>query len=361
MSDGDSALAAMLGKDGIGEAMGKTTIIDIAHSAGVSTATVDRVLNGRAGVSAANRQRVLQAARGLGYLPFEGMVPLPSRPVHLEFFIPFLHNGFMGEMADSIRAFSANLPLVASCNVRVLDGFGPDALLPALEGLSLKTSGVGLVTVDHPKSREAIRRICEAGVRVVTIASDVLATPRSAYVGVDNTIAGRTAALIMGRMAGAARGSVGLFLGSRAFNGHQGREYGFRTVLEHDFPDLTLLPAVETGEDRERSRAAMTALMRTTPDLVGIYCIGAGRTGIVRALQEARAAKRPFVIMHDLTDSTRAWLAEDQIDVIIDQNARLVGEQAVIRLLGAIAASAPLLTLKDIEPRIVLRENIPTR
>lgn len=41
---------------------------------------------------------------------------------------------------------------------------------------------------------------------------------------VDNTIAGRTAALIMGRMAGAARGAVGLFLGSRAYHGHLGRE-----------------------------------------------------------------------------------------------------------------------------------------
>ena len=81
----------------------------------------------------------------------------------------------------------------------------------------------------------------------------------------------------------------------------------------------------------------------------------------MRALQEARLVKRPFMIMHDLTDSTRAWLAEDQIDVVIDQNARLVGAEVVVRLLGAIAASTPPLTLKDIEPSIVLRENIPIR
>ncbi|MBK6468214.1 MAG: LacI family DNA-binding transcriptional regulator [Rhodobacter sp.] len=340
--------------------MGKTTITDIARRAGVSTATVDRALNSRAGVSAANRQRVLQAAQALGYLPFEGMVPLPSRPAHLEFFIPFLNAGFMGEMAASIRSFAAGLPLVASCSIRQIDGFGPEALLPALEGLSLRTSGVGLVTVDHPKTRLAIRRLCEAGVRVITIASDVLATPRSAYVGVDNVVAGRTAALLMGRLAGAVQGSVGLFLGSRAYHGHQGREQGFRALLEHDFPHLTLLPAVETGEDNARSHTAAEALLRSTPDLVGLYCIGAGRTGIVQALQEARGT-RPFVIMHDLTNSTRTWLAEDLIDVVIDQNARLVGEQAVIRLLGAIASSAPLLALKDIEPRILLRENVPLR
>ena len=49
----------------------KATIPNIAESAGLSTATVDRVLNNRAGVTAANRQRVMEAAKQLGnaYLP----------------------------------------------------------------------------------------------------------------------------------------------------------------------------------------------------------------------------------------------------------------------------------------------------
>ena len=44
-------------------------VADIARAAGVSTATVDRVLNGRAGVRAATAQRVLKAAAALDYLP----------------------------------------------------------------------------------------------------------------------------------------------------------------------------------------------------------------------------------------------------------------------------------------------------
>lgn len=67
------------------------------------------------------------------------------------------------------------------------------------------------------------------------------------------------------------------------------------------------------------------------------------------------------MVVHDLTDVTRRMLADDVIDVVIDQNARLTGEQAVIRLLGSIASTAPFLTLKYIEPRIILRENIPAR
>lgn len=338
--------------------MGKTTIVDVARLAGVSTATVDRVLNSRAGVSAANRHRVLSAAKDLGYLPFEGIIALPSRPVHLEFLIPMVQNGFMGELVASIRRFAATVPLVASCNIRALDGFGPESVLPALEAISMRTSGIGIVAADHPKTRDAIRRAREAGLRVVTIASDVPESGRSAYVGVDNTVAGRTAALLMGRMVGGV-GTIALFLGSRAYDGHQGREAGFRAVLEQDFPALTLLPPIETGESSGRTRNAMTQLLRSHPNLTGVYCVGAGRTGIVGALEESRSPRRPLVVVHDLTDRTRTWLADGLIDVVIDQNVQLVGEQAVIRLLGAIATSAPQLRLKDIEPRIILRENIP--
>ncbi len=182
--------------------MGKTTISDIALRADVSTATVDRALNGRVGVSSANRQRVFTAAKELGYLPSEGMVALPSRPANLEFLLPFGHSSFMRDLGDGIKEFAEKLPLVASCNIVPVGGIGPEALLPVLETISLDTDGVGLITIDHPNTRIAIQRLCESGVRVFTIASDVLSTPRSAYVGVDNRIAGRTAAQIMGLMSG---------------------------------------------------------------------------------------------------------------------------------------------------------------
>jgi LacI family transcriptional regulator len=340
--------------------MRKATISDIASMAEVSTATVDRVLNGRPGVSAANRQRVNIAAKALGYLPSEDKVTLPSRPAHLEFFIPLGRSEFMHNLAATIRDFSANLPLVASCRIHPIDGLSPGALVKALEKTALQTNGVGLITIDHPICRNAIRQLCEAGMRVITIASDVLSTPRSAYVGVDNRVAGRTAGLVLGRMARAATGNVALFLGSRAYHGHEERETGFRAVIGEQFPGLHILPAIEMDEDSSTSYNAAARLLRGRDDIVGVYCVGAGRSGIGRAVAEG-GSPRPFVVFHDLTNVTRRLLAEDVIDVVIDQNARLTGEQSVIRLLGSIASTAPFLTRKFIEPRIILRENIPVR
>ncbi|TJV44198.1 MAG: LacI family DNA-binding transcriptional regulator, partial [Mesorhizobium sp.] len=127
----------------------KATVADIARSCGLSTATVDRVLNNRPGASAANRQRVMEAAKQLGYLPVVDQVTLPSRPAHLEFFLPIGSNAFMMDLANHIEDYAARLPLVASCRIHKLAGISPSALQAAVENLSLRANGVGVIAIDH--------------------------------------------------------------------------------------------------------------------------------------------------------------------------------------------------------------------
>ena len=340
--------------------MPKATITDIAARAGLSTATVDRVLNARAGVRAANRHRVFKAAQELGYLPSEGAVVVPARPAHLEFMIPFDGNEFMHEVRLAIEAFAKTSPLVATCRVHITGGIGPDELQRALAELSPGTTGVGIMTTDHPRTRRAITNLTEAGIPVVTIASDIPDTPRAAYVGVRDRIGGRAAARMMGLLCGAERCEVAVFMGSRDYHGHREREAGFHETMDSLFPNITLLDPIETGEDVERTRSAMTTILRNRPALRGVYCVGAGRTGVIDAVVPL-GDKRPRIVAHDLTSSSRRWLHDGTVDCLIDQNARLVGEQSVVRLLGAMAAGSALLSFSAIEPRIILRENLPVR
>src|SRR6202051_2568537 len=46
-----------------------STLYDVARAAGVSTATVSRVVHGQAGVRASTRQHVLEVIEQLGYVP----------------------------------------------------------------------------------------------------------------------------------------------------------------------------------------------------------------------------------------------------------------------------------------------------
>ena len=85
------------------------------------------------------------------------------------------------------------------------------------------------------------------------------------------------------------------------------------------------------------------------------------RSGVAKAIREVRPNRKPVFICHDLTRETRGYLVDDLLDVVIDQNARLIAEQSVIRLLGSIASSAPYLTKKFIEPRLIFKENVPVQ
>ncbi|RUX92738.1 LacI family DNA-binding transcriptional regulator, partial [Mesorhizobium sp. M7D.F.Ca.US.004.01.2.1] len=66
----------------------RSTLTDIAREAGVSAATVDRVLNNRPGVRARTREIVLEMAQRLGYIAESpnGVPPrsLPGEVIRLD-------------------------------------------------------------------------------------------------------------------------------------------------------------------------------------------------------------------------------------------------------------------------------------
>ena len=68
----------------------------MARRAGVSTATVDRVLNRRPGVRAITVQRVLKAASELDYMPAEDLLAaMTPKPMRLLFLLPEGTNRFL--------------------------------------------------------------------------------------------------------------------------------------------------------------------------------------------------------------------------------------------------------------------------
>lgn len=337
----------------------KVTIRDVAAAAGLSRATVDRVLNNRPGVKARSRHLVLEAAARLGYLYEEGGLVLPARPAQLEFFLPVAGNRFLASLATHIEDYCAKLPLVSSVRVHQLPDTGAQGLLDALDHLDPATAGLGILAVDDPRNRAAVERLAATGLRVVTMLSDLPGTPRADYVGIDNHMAGRLAAHLMSAIIGQhSRAEVAIILGSRQYRGHIEREQGFRDVMGARAPGIRLLTTVETGDDSLRARQATETILQRHTGLAGLYVAGGGRSGVIQALEGRTGGPRPQVFCHDLSPQTRRALEHDLIDIVIDQNARLTAEQAILRLLGSLAAAAPFLTRRLIEPRIVTRENL---
>jgi len=343
----------------------RAKISDIAKEAGVSTATVDRVLNNRSGVHTRTREQVLQTAERLGYLPSPGThngAVQSGAATRIDFLLPGGTNTFMIDLADHIAANAAGRGPAVDAHVHLIEGFDPDALARALLALQGETGGVGVIALDHPTVREAIREVGRSGLPVVTMVSDISNVPRLGYVGIDNRAAGRLAGHLLGRFLRPGdtpgRTNVALFAGSLSYRGHEEREMGFRHILSEAFPDLRIVELREVKDDTERSYAEASALLEAYDDIGGIYNIGAGNRGIARALEERGRAQDIVFVGHELTPHTRRFLLSGTMDAVIDQNPRVEARDAIDHLLAAARRETPP-DLPQIRIQAIFRENIP--
>lgn len=97
----------------------RSSLIDVAHRAGVSPATVSRVLNNTAPVRSSVRERVLAAVSELGYQHPVSHVAAPIRQNMIALLIPDILNPYLTEIARGVQdEASADrlLPLILDTN-----------------------------------------------------------------------------------------------------------------------------------------------------------------------------------------------------------------------------------------------------
>jgi LacI family transcriptional regulator len=337
------------------------TLKDIAREAGVSVATVDRVLHGRSGVRAETARRVSEAVARHDFRPLRAGAELArARAMKFALVMPSGDNIFMQMIRDQVAEMSGWL---ASRRVTVetiiTDVFNPAVLAETLETLTGRFDGVAVVALDHQSVRAAIDDLVEDGMFVVTLVSDVPGSRRHYYVGVDNVAAGRTAATLIGRLTMSQTGKIGVVAGSRLLRDHAERIFGFQQVIGFEYPNLTLIDVVEGGDKDELNETLMAKLIADHPDLVGVYNVGAGTPGVGKAIVDAGRERRIVFIAHDFTPFTRRCLLRGVIDAIISQDPGHEAMSAIRLLLGSVRREPVLVEQEKIRIGIIMRDNLP--
>ena len=242
------------------------TITQIAEAAGVSTATVDRVLNNRTGVNSATVERVRNAIRELG-----GGAPTRGRPrtaanFRFAFVLPSARRGFF-DLVDRVIAQAAGDFRHQHITelTRRLPAHDPAAFAEELGRLS-DMDGIAMLAPDTPAVKLAVNELVRSGVHVVALFSDVAGSMRETFIGADSRAAGRTAGLLLGREVPAAPGqgaAIALLSPATRYAAEIDRGIGFAQVLEERFPAATLL-RVTTCPNR-KTRPGGAPARRSTP------------------------------------------------------------------------------------------------
>ena len=194
------------------------SIKQLATQAGVSKATVDRVLHQRGSVHAQTRRRIEQALDELESQEKNGLAV--GRTFHVDV-IMHTPKRFSAAVQAAIVAQLASLaPFRIAPRFHLFEEIEPQAMHDQLlRCLDTGSQGVVLKAADEPAVNQAVKQLIAAGIPVVTLVTDLPQSERIGYVGMDNRTAGQTAAYLMSRWLPALAQDVAVVIGSELFRG----------------------------------------------------------------------------------------------------------------------------------------------
>ena len=142
------------------------TLRDVSEASGVSEMTVSRVLRNRGDVSDTTRQRVLETAKALGYVPNKIAGALASQRVNLvAVIVPSLSNLVFPEVLGGISEALEDSGLQPVFGVTNYSAEREEAVL--YEMLSWRPSGVIVAGLEHSDAARAMLQ--NAGIPIVEI------------------------------------------------------------------------------------------------------------------------------------------------------------------------------------------------
>lgn len=316
----------------------RPTITDLAAKAGVSVATVDRVLNRRLPVREGTALRVVAAAEDIG---FHAAGLLKHRlkevvPRTFGFLLQKRHDVFYQAFGDALGRATREAPTIrGKAIVEFMDEIVPSLIAAKIREAGKRSDALAVVAVDHPTVNEAIEAVSALDKPVFTLLSDVTAPSRAGYLSVDSRKAGRTAAWAISRLA-RAPGKIGILLGSHRYLSQELSEISFRSYMREHAPEFQLLEPLINLDDERVAQEAVIELLAGDADLAGIYNAGGGTHGLVRALRDEGSGRRIVTVCNELTPVTRSALVDRVIDVVLATPYEALSRQTVQLMIKAL-------------------------
>jgi LacI family transcriptional regulator, galactose operon repressor len=162
----------------------------------------------------------------------------------------------------------------------------------------------------------------------------------------------------MGRFLRQAHPKILVLAGSMLARDHAERRLGFDQIMAEKFLQITVLPSVEIWDDAETTLRLLPRIFEDNPDIGGIYSLGGGNSGLVRALKDKRMAGSCVVIVHELTATSKTALEQGVFDAVIAQDFGHVVRSS-IRMLRAKSDGLDTIPSQErIRIDVILKENL---
>lgn len=339
--------------------MRRPTILDLATAAGVSVATVNRVLAGATNVRLGTRELVQKAAEDIGFYgvgAIQQRVAAVRKKVRLGVLLLQPHRPFYQDVARLLRTVATEISDAdIELKIEFLEDLSTQHTADRAVALAKECDVIALTAAVHPVLTEAIEAILASGTPVFAFITQLSVTGQMPYVGLDNWMVGRTCAWAIDHLCRPG-GKVALLMGNPRFRSQEMNETGFRSYFRENGSRFTMLEPQLTFESAAVAQEICETALQD-PDLTGIYVAGGGVTGAISALRHHPRRKEVVLIGYQLFDITRAALLDGTMTIVIGSPMRQMVKALLENMVRATTGKeGNLSTILPFE--ILTRENI---
>ena len=232
------------------------TIKQIADIAGVSRATVDKVLNNRAGVKKETKETILKIAKELNYKPnlIGKALVLSKKRNKIGIVMTPYYNPFVQAMLEGVKAATLEVsPFGLEIVTKMMSTLEAVELINILNYFESEGfAGVAVFPINDPDVIQKVNELVTDGIPVITFNSPVESIHSICFVGQNHYIGGRVAGSLMGRRI-RNNGKIAIIYSSRSLSCHTERMRGFRDKLNEAYPEIQIVDTLENQDKSEES------------------------------------------------------------------------------------------------------------
>jgi LacI family transcriptional regulator len=333
------------------------SIKQISAQSGVSKATVDRALHNRGQVNPQTQRRIEHALIELEEQ--QNTTPMTGRTFYIDI---VMHAP--SRFCQAVRqAINAQLAILASFRIRPRFHLFEDIKIEELQrqlNLILKRGSHGIIlkAPNDPIIVNAVYELYEKGIPTVTLVTDLPTSHRIIYSGMQNQVAGETAAYLMKNwLTKEPKPQVLVVMSKDSFLGEEQRASAFFNGLKQQAKHVEVHMSEGSYGMDERMYQQINQLLDQSDQIHGVYSVGGGNNAILQAFTD-RNLPTPIFIGHDLDRDNQILLENSKIQAVLHHDLQHDAQRSFHALLQYHNA-LPKSDLPESKVEVITPFNIP--
>ncbi|UWP58885.1 LacI family DNA-binding transcriptional regulator [Ruminococcus gauvreauii] len=298
----------------------KITTQAIADLAGVSRATVDKVIHNRPGVSDAVREKIKAIIIETNYQPvhLRKYMREEKKQIRIAVIIPELQDDFMNSLkAGMDTSYLEFQPYGLHVDYYHCANYEPQQLIAILKHFKeLPIDGIALRGLRNKHITELISDFADMNIPVFTYDADLPNSRRVSFIGEDLYRTGQISASLLCKSIGY-EGEIALLTGSMNVNSCIQRIEGFTAYLKEHAPAVRIVAIEETLSQHVITYQKTAAILKSYPNLKGMWNCVCFSEDMAQAVIDAGKQKKVKLVSLIFAPKVMHYVKEGVIDYTI--------------------------------------------